>query len=140
MPRCNRGNAQQMPRCDGPLGARAAMLCLSLAMSATCLDARADQRVGRVATRPASAILGDCRQLKGESLKSVVEEFNRRNVKRLVIVDPAIENVRLGGRVCLTDPDAFLAMLRPLGITAIYPARDAALGGVIQLAGPAVKQ
>jgi len=53
-----------------------------------------------------------------DSLKHAVSEINRYNVRQLVIVDPAIENLSVGGRFRYSDYDgAVKAMTHVLGIT-----------------------
>lgn len=47
----------------------------------------------------------------GTPLATAVAEFNRYLRRRLVIADPALGNLRLGGRFTSTDPTAFLKAL-----------------------------
>jgi transmembrane sensor len=48
---------------------------------------------------------------EGEPLTDAVREFNRYNRRRLVIVDPAIRQVQVGGIFEATDPESFLVAL-----------------------------
>lgn len=48
----------------------------------------------------------------GMSLDSAVSEFNRYLDHKLVIGDPGIARIRLGGRFFVDDPDSFLRSLR----------------------------
>ena len=52
----------------------------------------------------------------GETLEEVVAEFNRYNEQRLVVEDRAIRNLRIGGNYQSTDPEGFVAALRPMGV------------------------
>lgn len=45
-------------------------------------------------------------------LTEVVEEFNRYNARRLVIVDPELDDVRINGFFSSTDPSVLLRFLR----------------------------
>src|SRR5262249_50414206 len=46
---------------------------------------------------------------KQNTLAEAVAEFNRYNRRQLVIADPAIATLRVGGAFDVTDPDAFVA-------------------------------
>jgi transmembrane sensor len=48
----------------------------------------------------------------GQSLAEVVYEINRYNSLRLVIDDPSIAGLRIGGRIDVGDPNAFVELLR----------------------------
>ncbi|MGQ0835350.1 MAG: FecR family protein [Gammaproteobacteria bacterium] len=48
---------------------------------------------------------------EGEELADAVEEFNRYNRRRIVIANPEIATLRVGGRFQATDPDSFVAAL-----------------------------
>ena len=48
----------------------------------------------------------------GQSLAEVVHEINRYNSLRLVIDDPSIAGLRIGGRIDVGDPNAFVELLR----------------------------
>jgi ferric-dicitrate binding protein FerR (iron transport regulator) len=48
---------------------------------------------------------------QGQTLESVVEEFNHHNARQLVIGDVAIRQLRIGGKFRVTDIDGFLAAL-----------------------------
>lgn len=52
----------------------------------------------------------------GETLEEVAEEFNRYNPQRLVIEDRTIRRLRIGGNYQSTDPEGFVAALRPMGV------------------------
>jgi transmembrane sensor len=55
----------------------------------------------------------------GETLEEAVREINRYNHQQLVILDPAIGQLRVSGRFDATDPDSFVASLeKPLGVRA----------------------
>jgi transmembrane sensor len=61
---------------------------------------------------------------QGETLAEAVSEFNRYNRRKLVIDDPAIANLQIGGSFQALEVDSFVAALaRSFGITA-YPRRD----------------
>jgi transmembrane sensor len=47
----------------------------------------------------------------GETLAEAAAEFNRYNVRQMVIVDPAIRDLRVGGIFATTDPEAFAVAL-----------------------------
>lgn len=48
---------------------------------------------------------------QGQTLESVVDEFNRHNTQQLVIGDVAIRQLRIGGKFRVTDIDGFLDAL-----------------------------
>lgn len=48
------------------------------------------------------------------ALSKVVEEFNRYNTRRLVIVDPQLQSVEISGVYSASDPDSLLGFLRSL--------------------------
>ena len=72
-----------------------------------------------------------------QTLKDVVAEFNRYNRRQMVIADPAIENLRIGGGFEATDPESFIAALeRTLGVRAFpSPSSDGDGAEVIRLVG-----
>lgn len=47
----------------------------------------------------------------GETLQAAVDEYNRYLTTRMVIIDPSIADIRLGGRFKTNDPEAFLSAL-----------------------------
>ncbi len=49
--------------------------------------------------------------LSGESLAAAAAEFNRYNTKRLVIADPAVAGLQLGGYFDVHDLDGFVKVL-----------------------------
>jgi transmembrane sensor len=72
-----------------------------------------------------------------ETLKNVVAEFNRYNRRQMVISDPAIENIRIGGGFDATDPESFIAALeRTVNVRAFpSPQTDGSEVEVIRLVG-----
>lgn len=55
----------------------------------------------------------------GENLETAVAEYNRYLPRPIVIADPAIRQVRLGGRFSATDPTEFCRALKEIyGVTA----------------------
>jgi ferric-dicitrate binding protein FerR (iron transport regulator) len=57
---------------------------------------------------------------RGETLAVAVEKFNRYNQRRLIVADPSIASLRIGGTFQRTDPDSFVAALkRTYGIDAV---------------------
>jgi transmembrane sensor len=54
--------------------------------------------------------------LTGMTLEAAVSELNRYHRRRLVIADPSITSLRLGGRIPTKNLDDFGAALRPLGV------------------------
>jgi transmembrane sensor len=72
-----------------------------------------------------------------QTLKDVVTEFNRYNRRQMVIADPSIENLRIGGGFEATDPESFIAALeRTLGVRAFpSPTSDGDDAEVIRLVG-----
>ena len=72
-----------------------------------------------------------------QTLKDVVTEFNRYNRRQMVIADPAIENLRIGGGFEATDPESFIAALeKTLGVRAFpSPSSDGDGAEVIRLVG-----
>jgi transmembrane sensor len=68
-----------------------------------------------------------------QRLADVVAEFNRYNRRQMVIADPAIADLRIGGGFEATDPESFVAALeRTFGIRAFPSAEDP---DVIRLVG-----
>jgi len=72
-----------------------------------------------------------------ETLKNVVAEFNRYNRRQMVISDPSIENIRIGGGFDATDPESFIAALeRTVNVRAFpSPQTDGSGAEVIRLVG-----
>ncbi|MCI3180399.1 iron dicitrate transport regulator FecR [Caulobacter sp. CCUG 60055] len=57
---------------------------------------------------------------EGEPLSVAVGEYNRYLRRKLVIEDPAVGRIRLGGRFLTSDPEAFLTALgRAFGVRAV---------------------
>ena len=70
---------------------------------------------------------------QGETLSEAVEEFNRYNHRQIMIFDPAIAGIRVGGVFRTTDPDSFVAALRrSFGIQSDSPTS----GGMRLIAAP----
>jgi transmembrane sensor len=68
-----------------------------------------------------------------QRLADVVAEFNRYNRRQMVIADPAIADLRIGGGFEATDPESFIAALeRTLGVKAFPSPEDP---DVIRLVG-----
>jgi len=57
----------------------------------------------------------------GETLNEVVGEFNRYNVRHLSIVDPQIQQIRLGGNFRASDLDGFIETLKSFHVIAQDP-------------------
>lgn len=71
-----------------------------------------------------------------QRLADVVAEFNRYNRRQMVIADPAIADLRIGGGFEATDPDSFIAALeRTLGVRAFPAPPDEGGPDVIRLVG-----
>ncbi len=71
-----------------------------------------------------------------QRLADVVAEFNRYNRRQMVIADPAIADLRIGGGFEATDPDSFIAALeRTLGVRAFPAPSDGSEPEVIRLVG-----
>lgn len=79
------------------------------------------QVIGRnISVRPAEPVALDRAQswkngqlvFEGESLDFVVAEFNRYLTDKLLVADPKLSRIRLGGRFTTTDPKDLLAALR----------------------------
>jgi transmembrane sensor len=73
-----------------------------------------------------------------QRLADVVSEFNRYNRRQMVIADPAIADLRIGGGFEATDPESFMAALeKTLGVRA-FPASDGS--DVVRLVGTQERQ
>jgi transmembrane sensor len=71
-----------------------------------------------------------------ETLSNVVAEFNRYNRRQLVIADPAIADLRIGGGFEATDPESFVAALeRTVGVRAFPSSPGGSEPDVIRLVG-----
>jgi transmembrane sensor len=71
-----------------------------------------------------------------QRLADVVAEFNRYNRRQLVIADPAIADLRIGGGFEATDPESFVAALeRTLGVRAFPSSPGGSEPDVIRLVG-----
>jgi transmembrane sensor len=60
----------------------------------------------RVTTRDGYVVFDDA------ELADVVEEFNRNNEKKIVIADPSLATIHLGGNLRASNTEAFLALLQ----------------------------
>jgi hypothetical protein len=74
---------------------------------------------------------------RGQSLESVVAEFNRHNRRKLIIGDPQTARLQVGGKFRVTDLDGFVAAL---GLThgvraTLSGTGGAGFGDVITLSG-----
>jgi transmembrane sensor len=72
------------------------------------------------------------------TLAEAIAEFNRYNRRQLIIDDPSITDLHIGGAFDATDLDSFVAALQSFGIRAT-PARntsDESAPEVIRLSGP----
>jgi transmembrane sensor len=74
----------------------------------------------------------------GETLEEVVDEFNRYNPQKLIVEDHAIRRLRIGGNFQSTDPEGFVAALRPMGVRRAN-AEPADSTGLIRLVGAQVR-
>lgn len=64
-------------------------------------------------------IANGCFRLDALPLKSLVAEVNRNNTRQLIVVNPAVEHVRLSGAVCLDRLDTLIGVLRGLGLEVV---------------------
>jgi transmembrane sensor len=71
------------------------------------------------------------------TLAEAITEFNRYNRRQLIIDDPGIENLHIGGAFEATDLDSFVAALQSFGIRAVEqePAAGEVNGGIVHLLG-----
>ena len=60
----------------------------------------------RVSTRDGYVVFDDA------ELGDVVEEFNRNNQRKIVIADPSLAKIHLGGNLRASNTEAFLALLQ----------------------------
>jgi transmembrane sensor len=68
------------------------------------------------------------------ALSEAIAEFNRYNSSQLILTDPALAQLHIGGSFVTTDPAAFMAALEDVfGIRPLPPERDAFGTEVIQL-------
>lgn len=51
-------------------------------------------------------------ELKGETLEQAVEEFNRYRSAKLVVADPRVASIRVGGRFKVDEADKFLSAVQ----------------------------
>ncbi len=72
-----------------------------------------------------------------QTLAGAVAEFNHYNRRKLVLADPAIATLRIGGSFEATDPDAFVTALQHVFAIRAFPSPPDDPGGeVIRLLGP----
>ncbi len=71
----------------------------------------------------------------GETLEEVAEEFNRYNPQQLVVDDRSIRKIRIGGKFQSTDPEGFVAALRPMGVQRAQAAPASGASELIRLVG-----
>jgi transmembrane sensor len=71
----------------------------------------------------------------GETLDEVAEEFNRYNPQRMIVEDPSIRRLRIGGKFQSTDPEGFARALRPMGVQRLDPHEADPRGETIRLVG-----
>ena len=71
----------------------------------------------------------------GETLGEVAEEFNRYNPQRMVVDDPDLRRLRIGGKFQSTDPEGFARALRPMGVQRLDPHDADPHGETIRLVG-----
>jgi transmembrane sensor len=71
----------------------------------------------------------------GETLEEVAEEFNRYNPQQLVVDDRSIRKIRIGGKFQSTDPEGFVAALRPMGVQRAQAAPAGGASELIRLVG-----
>jgi transmembrane sensor len=75
------------------------------------------------------------------TLAEAVAEFNRYNRKQLVIDDPAISGLRIGGAFDATDLDSFVSALRSFGIRTVAPSQTSQSDAmIIRLVGAEAQQ
>jgi transmembrane sensor len=73
-----------------------------------------------------------------QTLAAAIVEFNRYNRRQLVLSDPSLASLRIGGSFDATDPEAFVAALgRVFAIRAVAASPDEPAAEVIRLVGPA---
>jgi len=75
----------------------------------------------------------------GQTLEEVVEEFNRYNMRKLIIEDRAIRRLQIGGSFQSTDPEGFVAALLPMGVRRADAGPVDASTGLIRLVGMQVR-
>ena len=57
-------------------------------------------------------------EFESSTLAEIVAEFNRYNERRIVIDDPDLATMQIGGRFSATNPDGFVHVLTDFGIRA----------------------
>lgn len=71
----------------------------------------------------------------GETLAEAAAEFNRYNDRKLVIADPSIRSLMIGGKFQSSDPDSFIAALRPMGVRQLESETSGPESSFIRLVG-----
>jgi transmembrane sensor len=69
----------------------------------------------------------------GETLVEAIAEFNRYNERQLVIADPSIRGLTIGGKFPCKDVDGFVAALRPIGVEGRDGGTSASGGRLVRL-------
>jgi hypothetical protein len=59
----------------------------------------------------------------GLPLKSLIEQVNRCGSRQLAIIDPALEDLRLGGAICGCDVENIALALQRLGLPVVETTR-----------------
>ena len=49
---------------------------------------------------------------EGETLDDAIQDINRYNQRQIIIADPSLLRVQVGGRFLATDPDSFVGVLQ----------------------------
>jgi transmembrane sensor len=77
----------------------------------------------------------------GETLSEAVAEFNRYNIRQIVIVDDSVKRLRVGGAYRTTDPQGFARALEQVfGIRAASIPPGTERPGVIILSSPSLRE
>jgi len=71
----------------------------------------------------------------GETLADAAAEFNRYNDRKLVIADRSIRSLTIGGKFQSSDPESFVAALRPMGVRQLESETPGPESGFIRLVG-----
>jgi transmembrane sensor len=130
------------PKTQRPLERAAALPASTSTLSAGEAVVISEQRV-RVQKVPVETVERKLLWTEGriwferETLKNVVAEFNRYNRRQMVISDPSIEDIRIGGGFDATDPESFIAALERTVNVRAFPAPQTDGSGVevIRLVG-----
>lgn len=85
-----------------------------LAPTETAIFNASDIRRGRLSTEDMASLSAWRRGeiiLQGQTLTEAVADYNRYLTKKIVLADPQLADLRLGGRFLTSEPDAFLRAL-----------------------------